>query len=76
MPFDLNAVSKCFHVAEGPRAVPCDVTNQEQVLSLVDQTTQRFGRIYIVVNNTGIIQVDLMSTTTVEDFVTALDVMF
>ena len=42
----------------------------------MDQTTQRFGRIYIVVNNTGIIQVDLMSTTTVEDFVTALDVMF
>src|SRR5262245_52881563 len=75
-PFDMNAVSKRFHVAEGPRTVLCDVTNQEQVLSLVDQTTQRFGRIYIVVNSTGIIQVDLMSTTTVEDFVTALDVMF
>jgi NADP-dependent 3-hydroxy acid dehydrogenase YdfG len=42
----------------------------------VDQTTQRFGRVDIVVNNTGIIQVGLMSTTTVEDFVTALDVMF
>jgi len=72
----MNAVSKCFYVAEGPRAVPCDVTNQEQVLSLVDQTTQRFRRVYIVVNNTGILQVGLMSTTTVEDFVTALDVMF
>ena len=29
-----------------------------------------------MVNNTGIIQMGLMSTTTVEDFVTALDVMF
>ena len=55
-------------------AVPCDVTNQEQVR--VDQATQHFGRVDIVVNNAGIIQVDPMSTTTVEDFATALDVMF
>ena len=72
----MNVVSKRFHVAEGPRAIPCDMTNQEQVHSLVDQTTQRYGRVDIVVNNAGIIQVGLMSTTTVEDFVTALDVMF
>src|ERR671923_456935 len=57
-------------------AVSCDVTNQEQVRSLVDQATQRFGRIDIVVNNAGIIQVGPMSTTTVEDFAHALDVMF
>ena len=57
-------------------AVPCDVTNQEQVRSVVDQATQRFGRVDIVVNNTGIIQVGPMSTTTVEDFASALDVMF
>ena len=57
-------------------AVPCDVTNQEQVRSVVDQATQHFGRVDIVVNNAGIIQVDPMSTTTVEDFATALDVMF
>jgi NAD(P)-dependent dehydrogenase (short-subunit alcohol dehydrogenase family) len=57
-------------------AVPCDVTNQEQVRSLVNQATQRFGRVDIVVNNAGIIQVGPMSTTTVEDFASALDVMF
>jgi NAD(P)-dependent dehydrogenase (short-subunit alcohol dehydrogenase family) len=56
--------------------VPCDVTDQEQVRSLVDQATQRFGRVDIVVNNAGIIQVGPMSTTTVEDFARALDVMF
>jgi len=42
----------------------------------VDQVTQHFGRVDIVVNNAGIIQVGPMSTTTVEDFATALDVMF
>ena len=56
--------------------VPCDVTDQEQVRSVVDQATQRFGHVDIVVNNAGIIQVGPMSTTTVEDFAQALDVMF
>jgi hypothetical protein len=37
------------------------VTNQEQVRSLVDQATQRFGRVDVVVNNAGIIQVGPMS---------------
>lgn len=54
----------------------CDVTDQEQVRSLVDQATQRFGRVDIVVNNAGIIQVGPMSTTTTKDFASALDVMF
>ena len=57
-------------------AVSCDVTDQEQVCSLVDQATQRFGRVDIVVNKAGIIQVGPMSTTTMEDFANALDVMF
>jgi len=52
------------------------VTDQERVRSLVDQATQRFGRVDIVVNNAGIIQVGPMSTTTVEDFANALDVVF
>jgi short-subunit dehydrogenase len=57
-------------------AVPCDVSDQEQVRSLVDQATQRLGCVDIVVNNAGIIQVGPMSTTTVEDFANAMDVMF
>jgi NAD(P)-dependent dehydrogenase (short-subunit alcohol dehydrogenase family) len=57
-------------------AVPCDVTNQEQVHSVVDQATQRFGGVDIVVNNAGMIQVGPLTTTTKEDFASALDVMF
>jgi short-subunit dehydrogenase len=57
-------------------AVACDVTNQQQVHSVVAQATQHFGRVDIVVNNAGIIQVGPLSTTTMEDFAQALDVMF
>ena len=39
-------------------------------------TMQHFECINIVVHNAGIIQVGPMSTTIVEDFATALDVMF
>jgi NAD(P)-dependent dehydrogenase (short-subunit alcohol dehydrogenase family) len=56
--------------------VPCDVADQEQVHHLVEQAMQRFGRIDILVNNAGIIQVGPLHTATVEDFHTALDVMF
>jgi NADP-dependent 3-hydroxy acid dehydrogenase YdfG len=41
----------------------------------MDQATQRFESVDTVVNNAGIIQVGPMSTTTVEDCATALDVM-
>ena len=52
------------------------MTDQEQIRFLVDQATQRFGCVDIVVSITGIIQVGPMSTTTTEDFANALDVMF
>jgi NADP-dependent 3-hydroxy acid dehydrogenase YdfG len=42
----------------------------------VDQATPRFGRVDIVVNNAGIIQVGPMSTITMEDFANALDMIF
>ena len=57
-------------------AVSCDVANQGQVNFLIEQATGRFGRIDILVNNAGIIQVGPIHTTTVEDFATAMQVMF
>jgi NAD(P)-dependent dehydrogenase (short-subunit alcohol dehydrogenase family) len=57
-------------------AVPCDVSDREQVNHLIAQATQRFGRVDILVNNAGIIQVGPLHTATVEDFETALNVMF
>jgi NAD(P)-dependent dehydrogenase (short-subunit alcohol dehydrogenase family) len=56
--------------------VPCNVADQEQVNHLVERAIERFGRIDILVNNAGVIQVGPLHTVTVEDFKTALDVMF
>jgi len=56
-------------------SVPCDVADREQVHHLVEQATQRFGRVDILVNNAGIIQVGPMPAA-VEDYETALNVMF
>ncbi|KOV86831.1 short-chain dehydrogenase [Nocardia sp. NRRL S-836] len=35
-------------------AIPCDVTNEDQVQALVGQTVERFGRIDVMVNNAGL----------------------
>jgi short-subunit dehydrogenase len=56
--------------------LPCNIAEQEQVQRLVEQVTQRFGRIDILVNNAGTIHVGPVHTATVQDFETALAVMF
>jgi NAD(P)-dependent dehydrogenase (short-subunit alcohol dehydrogenase family) len=40
----------------GPSAsfIPCDISNRDQVASLIDTTVQRFGRLDVMVNNAGI----------------------
>src|SRR5574340_183923 len=36
-------------------AIPCDITNESQVIQTVNQITDHYGRIDILVNNAGII---------------------
>ncbi len=57
-------------------AVPCDVTDRDQVETLLRSVIDRFGRLDVLVNNAGIIEVGPVDTMTVEDFATAHDVMF
>lgn len=57
-------------------ALPCDVSDQAQVNELVRHATRAFGRIDIVVNNAGTIQVSPFLNTTVQDFEDAMGTMF
>ncbi|MBI3968213.1 MAG: SDR family NAD(P)-dependent oxidoreductase [Chloroflexi bacterium] len=57
-------------------AVPCDVSDQAQVDTLVRRALDRFGRIDMLVNNAGAITVGPIETQTVADFEEAMGVMF
>jgi len=64
--------------ARGARiaAFRCDVSDREQVETLVRLVTDRFGRIDILVNNASIIQVGPLESMTVGDFERAMAVNF
>jgi NAD(P)-dependent dehydrogenase (short-subunit alcohol dehydrogenase family) len=57
-------------------AVRCDVADREQVDELVRSVVDRFGRLDVVVNNAGVIEVAPVAAMTVDDFADAHDVMF
>lgn len=54
----------------------CDVGDPTQAQRLVEQTRQTYGRIDLVVNNAGIIDVGPQETMHTEDYHAALDTMF
>jgi len=49
-------------------AVPCDVTDKEQVHEMVQAVRDHFGQIDVLVNNAGVIQVGPMEVMTLEDY--------
>jgi NAD(P)-dependent dehydrogenase (short-subunit alcohol dehydrogenase family) len=57
-------------------ALPCDVADPEQVDRLVTDVVDRFGRLDVLVTNAGVIEVGPLAAMSVDDFATALDVMF
>jgi NAD(P)-dependent dehydrogenase (short-subunit alcohol dehydrogenase family) len=56
-------------------AVPCDISCQDQVERMVERVRQRFGRIDVLVNNAGVIQVGPMESMTPADYEECLRVM-
>jgi NAD(P)-dependent dehydrogenase (short-subunit alcohol dehydrogenase family) len=57
-------------------AIPCDVAVQDQVGRMVESVTSHYGRIDVLVNNAGVIQVGPLQDQTIDDFRQAMDVMF
>lgn len=57
-------------------AIPCDMTQREQVRHLVDQATEHFGRIDILVNNAGIITVGPIEAQTLDDYEDSMRIMY
>jgi len=56
--------------------VPCDVTDRAQVQDMVRLVRERFGRIDVLINNAGVIQVAPAELMTLEDYEAAMKVHF
>ncbi|WP_017587064.1 SDR family NAD(P)-dependent oxidoreductase [Nocardiopsis ganjiahuensis] len=56
--------------------VVCDVTDPEQVETLLDEAEQRFGRLDVLVNSAGTMLVGPQDALTDEHFRQAMDIMF
>lgn len=57
-------------------AVKCDMRRQDEVKKLVSDVRARFGKIDVLVNNAGVIQVGPLAEQTQEDFEDAMAIHF
>ena len=57
-------------------ALPCDVSDEEGMRTLVADVEENLGPVELLVNNAGIIQVGPAEAMSLEDYHHALDVMF
>lgn len=56
--------------------VSCDLRNQHEVISMVEKVRARYGRIDVLINNAGVIQVGPLEIQTQEDFKDAMNIHF
>lgn len=75
---DELARAKADLASRGGEALPvtCDLLDAAQIQSAVQQTIERFGKIDILINNAGIIQIGPLDHMHVEDFDRAMRLHF
>jgi NAD(P)-dependent dehydrogenase (short-subunit alcohol dehydrogenase family) len=56
--------------------IQCDVANRSEVEDLVRQTNNHFGRVDVLVNNAGVIDVGPAALMEHDDYARAMDIMF
>jgi short-subunit dehydrogenase len=71
-----EAESRLAHMRAEVLAMPCNIANQNEAEQLIREATQRFGRVDIVVNNAGTIEVGPIESQTLTDFHGAMNTMF
>lgn len=71
-----RARTELFQAGAQVLTVPCDITEQEQVERMVQAARERFGRIDVLVNNAGLIQVGPMEVQTLADYEAAMKTHF
>lgn len=69
-----RARSELEAVTPNVLTIPCDVTNREAVQKAIDEAASKFGRIDILINNAGTIQVGPVENMTIRDFEDAMAV--
>ncbi len=57
-------------------ATTCDVANPTEVHALIDKVLTRYGRLDVLVNNAGVIQVGALASLRLEDFREAMAINF
>jgi short-subunit dehydrogenase len=57
-------------------AIPCDITNKQQVLEAINKTVQHYGSLDVLINNAGDVLVSPLENNSLDDFEKMMQLYF
>ena len=69
-----NGEALADELGTSAKFIPCDISNEKQVISLFNKVKEEFGRVDILINNAGIIRDNVIWKMPVEDFDKVVDI--